>query len=61
MIFQKINGRVQMGRNLTDRDGMKADTNWRLMTDGISYRTGILTGRLRAYETEEDLLRLVKK
>lgn len=38
-----------------------ADTNWRLMTDGIFYRMGILTGRLRAYEKEEDLLRLVKK
>ena len=35
-------------------------TNWRLMTDGISYRLGILTGRLRAYEREEDLLELVR-
>ena len=23
------------------------DTNWKLMSDGISYRLGILTGRLR--------------
>jgi len=38
-----------------------SDTNWRLMTDGISYRMGILTGRLRAYEKEEDLLELGKK
>ena len=37
-----------------------ADTNWRLMSDGISYRVGILSGRLRAYEKEEDLLELVK-
>ncbi len=37
------------------------DTNWRLMSDGISYRMGILTGRLRAYEREEDLLKLVGK
>ncbi|PIP87306.1 hypothetical protein COW81_01140, partial [Candidatus Campbellbacteria bacterium CG22_combo_CG10-13_8_21_14_all_36_13] len=36
------------------------DTNWRLMSDGISYRSGILTGRLRAYEREEDLLKLVQ-
>lgn len=35
-------------------------TNWRLMSDGISYRLGILTGRLKAYETEEDLMKLVK-
>lgn len=37
------------------------DTNWRLMSDGISYRLGILTGRLRAYEREEDLIKLVTK
>jgi Zn-finger nucleic acid-binding protein len=36
-----------------------ADTNWRLMSDGILYRLGILSGRLRAYELEEDLLKLV--
>lgn len=38
-----------------------ADTNWRLMTEGITYRLGILTGRLRAYEREEELLALVRK
>lgn len=37
------------------------DTAWRLMSDGISYRLGILTGRLRAYEKEEDLVALVNK
>lgn len=35
------------------------DTNWRLMSDGINYRLGLMTGRIRAYEAEEDLLRLV--
>lgn len=34
-------------------------TNWRLTTDGISYRLGYLTGRLHAYEQEEDLKKLV--
>lgn len=38
-----------------------SDTNWRLMTDGVNYRLGILTGRLRGYEREEDLIKLVKK
>ena len=42
-------------------DKTLANTNWRLMTDGISYRLGYLTGRLRAYEQEEDLLKLVKR
>lgn len=36
------------------------DTNWRLMTDGVNYRLGVLNGRLRGYESEEDLLKLVK-
>lgn len=37
------------------------DTNWRLMSDGISYRLGYLNGRIRAYEREEDLKELVMK
>jgi len=36
-------------------------TNWRLMSEGVSYRLGILTGRLRGYESEEDLFKLIKK
>lgn len=38
-----------------------ADTNWRLMTDGVSYRLGMLEGRLHGYEREEDLLKLVQQ
>lgn len=34
------------------------DTNWRLMTDGIHYRLGYLSGSLKAYETEDDLIQL---
>jgi len=37
------------------------DTNWRLMSDGISYRLGYLSGRLRAYEREDDLKELISK
>jgi hypothetical protein len=37
------------------------DTNWRLMSEGIHYRLGYLSGRLRAYEREEDLKALVMK
>lgn len=36
-----------------------SDTNWRLTSEGISYRLGYLTGRLRAYEDEEELKKLV--
>ena len=35
-------------------------TNWRLMSDGISQRLGILTGRLRGYESEDDLVEEIK-
>lgn len=37
------------------------DTNWRLASSGISYRLGYLTGRLRAFEREEDMRQLVIK
>lgn len=33
-------------------------TNWHLMSDGIFYKLGILSGRLRGYENDEDLLKL---
>lgn len=36
------------------------DTNWRL-TSGVSYRLGYLQGRLKGYEQEEDLVKLVEK
>jgi len=32
-------------------------TNWRLMSDGVSYRAGYLSGRLKCYEREEDLVK----
>lgn len=37
------------------------ETNWRLTSDGISYRLGYLSGTVKAYEQEEDLLKLVRK
>jgi hypothetical protein len=37
------------------------NTNWRLMSDGISYRLGFLTGKLRGIEGEENLKKLFKK
>jgi hypothetical protein len=34
--------------------------NWRLMTDGVIYRLGFLSGRLKGYEREEDLIGITK-
>lgn len=39
--------------------GILKGTNWRLMTDGVMYRVGMLEGRLRVYSTEQELLKLV--
>lgn len=36
-------------------------TNWRLMSDGVSYRLGYLSGRLKGYENEEDLINIIKQ
>lgn len=33
-------------------------TNWRLMSEGTSYRMGCVYGRLKGYEREEDLAEL---
>lgn len=38
-----------------------SNTNWKLMSDGVSGRLGILSGRLKALEKEEYLLEMVKK
>lgn len=35
-------------------------TNWRLMSEGISERLGIVSGRLKAHETDEDLMDVVR-
>lgn len=35
-------------------------SNWRLMSDGISYRAGYLSSRLRCYESEDDQLNMLK-
>lgn len=36
------------------------ETNWKLGEGGISYRLGIISGRLRGFEFEEDIAELVK-
>lgn len=35
-------------------------TNWRLMNEGVHYRVGYLNGRLRCYESEDDLTELLR-
>ena len=35
-------------------------TNWRLMSEGVTYRLGFVYGRLKGYEKEEELMEIVK-
>lgn len=37
------------------------ETNWRLTTTEITYRLGFLTGKLKGFEQEDDLLKLAKE
>lgn len=37
------------------------ETNWRLTTEGLSNRLGFISGRLKGYEREEDLMQLAGK
>lgn len=36
------------------------DTNWRLMSKGLTYRLGYIYGRLKGYEKEDDLTKLIQ-
>lgn len=38
-----------------------SETNWRLMSEGIAYKLGYLSGRLKGFEEEEDLVLLLKQ
>jgi len=44
-----------------DIEGDLKDTNWRLMSKGISYHLGIMSGRLRVYESDDDIYNLIKR
>lgn len=37
------------------------DTNWRILSNSVTYRLGYLEGRLKGYEREEDMLKLAGK
>ncbi|MFH1792698.1 MAG: hypothetical protein ABH819_03640 [Patescibacteria group bacterium] len=35
-------------------------SNWKLMSEGITYRLGYLSGKLKGYEQEDDLVEVIK-
>ncbi|PIR98074.1 MAG: hypothetical protein COT89_01390 [Candidatus Colwellbacteria bacterium CG10_big_fil_rev_8_21_14_0_10_42_22] len=55
---EEYDSRMQLKKSI---EGALRSTNWHLMSDGVTYRLGILMGRLRGYEREEDLLKLVER
>lgn len=48
-------------RTLLQKTAAKAlrETNWKLMSEGATYRLGVLSGRLKGVECEEELVKLV--
>jgi retron-type reverse transcriptase len=63
-VQDSIEGREEYTSIKTLKKALKSspeDTNWRLMSEGVSYRLGVLSARLRGYENESDLLKLVQK
>lgn len=53
---EKYDSRIQLKRIINKT---LVDTNWRLMSDGIYYRLGFVSGRIRGYEGEEELTKLI--
>jgi len=39
---------------------MLGNTNWKLLSGGVTYRLGILTGRMRGLESEQELIEMVR-
>lgn len=63
--FSVLDANASRNPNMSEADLKKTikdtleDTNWRLQSNDVRYRLGYLSGTLKAYEQEEDLLQLV--
>ena len=55
---EEYDSRIQLQRLLKRK---LTNTNWRLMSEGVFYKLGILSGRLRGYEDKNDLLKLINR
>lgn len=52
----EYDSKKQLKKLITDE---LSSTNWRLMSNGTSYRVGYLTGRLRCYGNNDDLAGII--
>lgn len=62
IVYDEKKDRTELESSYQLKQRLKAilkDTNWRLMSDGVMYRVGMLEGRLRVYSTEQELMKLV--
>ena len=53
----EYDSRIKLGKLLNKS---LDNTNWKLMSTGINYRLGILSGSLKGFEFKDDLVKLVK-
>ncbi len=58
----KVNRKEQDSRQTLEKmiKEVLSETNWSLASEGVSYRLGFLSGRIRGYESEEDLEKLTR-
>jgi len=59
--FVEDNERVSMQKLKKLLQKHLEETNWRLMSGGVSYRLGMMSGRIRIYEDQDDLAKLIEK
>lgn len=60
---QDQDGRQEYDSRKAFKDALTAaltTTNWNLMSDGVSYKLGILTGRVRGIDDDKELFELVR-
>lgn len=58
----KVNRKEQDSRQTLEKmiQEVLSETNWSLASEGVSYRLGFLSGRIRGYESQEDLEKLTR-
>ena len=62
IVYDEKKGRTPLESSYQLKKHLKMvlkETNWRLMSDGVTYKVGMLEGKLRVYDTEEEMKKLV--
>lgn len=62
VVYDDVKGRTSLQSSFALKSLLKKllkGTNWRLMSEGVTYKVGMLEGRLRVYDTEQEMIKLV--